>query len=88
MFYGHMLITEAYYIKEYLSYQLIDNWSGIAHKVYVERCANQFSNSGPIERPFLNKKILERLVQAKNVMDNLKKSDWTTDIGTLFWQTL
>ena len=63
-----MLITEPYDIKEYLPYQLIDNWSGIAHIVYVERSANQLSNSGPIERPFLNKKILERLVQAKDVM--------------------
>jgi hypothetical protein len=58
MFYGHMLITKTFYIKEYLPYQLIDNWSGISHKVYVERRANQFSNSHPIEKSFLTKKIL------------------------------
>ncbi len=32
----------------------------------------QLSNSGSVERPFL-KKILERLVQAIDVIDNLNK---------------
>jgi hypothetical protein len=33
----------------------------------------QLSSSGPVQRPFLNKKILERLVQAIGVIDNPNK---------------
>jgi len=33
----------------------------------------QLPNSGPIERPFKIKKILERLVQAIDVIDNPNK---------------
>ena len=33
----------------------------------------QLPNSGPLERPFYNKKILERLVKAIDVIDNPNK---------------
>jgi hypothetical protein len=38
----------------------------------------------PARKVILNKKILERLIQAIDVIDNPNKPGSTTDVGTLF----